>query len=235
MATQISAIETLARQRLVEATPNFWSSQEIVDIIAAGIRDLWRDIADLKQEHFLTIDDTVTLAANDDELTSLPTDIHKIYLIEPLDISINGSNRGLVFRPMDYNHTTFQAARSQTAVDPSNTIIYYSIIGQGAPTSSGPSIKIAPQVTAAVDISLSYVPTLGSFTAADEVPIPGEADNALVAWTVAFARAKEREDRSPDANWLAIYATEKEHLLQSLGLRQYQEPSFAEAVFEDLW
>jgi hypothetical protein len=79
------------------------------------------------------------------------------------------------------------------------------------------------------------VPTLGDLTTNDFVPIPGEADNALVAWTVAFAHAKEREDRAPDANWLSIFSTEKQHLLQSLGLRQYQEPQYVQAQFEDYW
>ena len=57
----------------------------------------------------------------------------------------------------------------------------------------------------------------------------------MVAWTVAFARAKEREDLSPDPGWLAIYSTEKQHLLQSLGLRQYHEPSYVNAIFEEYW
>ena len=72
-------------------------------------------------------------------------------------------------------------------------------------------------------------------TSASNNPIPGESDNAVVAWTVAYARAKEREDRSPDPNWLAVYATEKQHLLQSLGLRQLQEPEFADAMFMSYW
>jgi len=57
----------------------------------------------------------------------------------------------------------------------------------------------------------------------------------LIAWTVAFARAKESEDRSPDPNWLSVYATEKAHLLGSLGLRQLQEPEFAQAMFSEFW
>ncbi len=56
-----------------------------------------------------------------------------------------------------------------------------------------------------------------------------------MAWTVAFARAKERDDRSPDPNWLAVYATEKSHLLESLGLRQYQEPTYVEAIYNNYW
>src|SRR3990167_5032716 len=31
----------------------FWSSAELIDIMNQGIKDLWRDIVDLKQEHYL--------------------------------------------------------------------------------------------------------------------------------------------------------------------------------------
>jgi hypothetical protein len=86
-----------------------------------------------------------------------------------------------------------------------------------------------------VSLRFVYVPTLATMTAASTVPIPGEADNALIAWTVAYARAKERDDRSPDPGWLTVYATEKQHLLQSLGLRQLQEPEYVKAMFEEYW
>lgn len=127
-------------------------------------------------------------------------------------------------------------ARSMDAIDPSNATIYYAIHSAGAPVGA-PTIRIAPQVTSAVGLRFCYIPTFATadLESGDNVPIPGEADNALVAWTVAYARAKEREDRAPDAGWLAVYATEKQHLLQSLGLRQYQENTFADAMFEEYW
>lgn len=237
MATTISTIETLSRRHLLETTANFWTSAELVDIIIAGVRDLWRDIVDLKGEHYLTVDTTnVSLAASSSTLTGVPADVHKVYLIEPVDLSINGSNRGLIFRPLDYNHKTFQMARSMDAIEPSNATIYYAIHSAGAPVAA-PTIRIAPQVTSAVSLRFCYIPTFATtdLESGDSVPIPGEADNALVAWTVAYARAKEREDRAPDAGWLAVYATEKQHLLQSLGLRQYQENTFADAFFEEYW
>src|SRR3990167_8705063 len=212
----------------------FWSSDELIDIINKGVKDLWRDTVDLKQEHFLTISESVTLAADTATLTSVPSDVHKVYLIEPLDSSSDSANRGLIFQPLDYNHRFFQAARGMDAIDPTNAAIYYAIIGAGAPTGA-PSIYVAPQVNSAVSLNFVYVPTLAALTSADDVPIPGEADNALIAWTVAFARAKEQEDRSPDANWLTVYATEKQHLLQSLGLRQYHESTTVDAVFEEYW
>ena len=235
MATLLSAIETQARRHLVETTASFWSSAELIDIEAAGIRDLWRDIVDLKGEHFFTVDITnVSLAANTSTLTGLPSTIHKVYLIEPRDTSSTGSNNGLLFKPKDYNHSDFQLARAQADIDPSNAIIYYAITQAGGPVGAL-TIYVAPQVTSAVNLSFVYVQTLGDFTAASNNPIPGESDQALIAWTVAFARAQERENRSPDPEWLAVYATEKQHLLQSLGLRQTQEPTYVDAMFYEYW
>src|SRR3972149_2729044 len=78
MPTKISNIESLARLHLNEATPRFWSSAELTSIITSGIKDLWRDIADLKQEHFLS-DAAVTLPANSDALIGVPIDDHKVF------------------------------------------------------------------------------------------------------------------------------------------------------------
>lgn len=237
MATTISTIETLARRHINETTASFWSSAELLAICQAGIKDLWRPIVDLKAEYYFTRDNTnVSLAADTSTLTGVPSDVHKVYLIEPRDISSDSSNRGLIFKPLDYNHPYFQSARSIDAVSPSDNTIYYAITGQGAPVAA-PTIYVAPQVSSAVTLSFVYVPTLAAsdIEAADNVPIPGEADNALTAWVVAFALAKEREDRAPDPGWLAIYATEKQNLLQSLGLRQLQEPTYVDPMFGDSW
>lgn len=235
MSVQISSIVTLARLRLIEQTASFWTDDELVQICIAGIRDLWRDVVDLKQEHYITPNTSdVFMDAQSTTLSGVPADVHKVFMVEPSDLTINSSNAGLQFRPLEYNHPTFQAARSMSAIDPTNDTIWYAIMGQGAPVSA-PTIYVAPKVTSRVNIAFMYVPTLGPLTAGSAVPIPGEADNALVAWTVAFARSKEREDRSPDENWLSVYATEKQHLLQSLGLREYQEPSYVDALFEQYW
>lgn len=235
MATLISAIETKVRLRLVESTARFWTSDELVGIIEAGCRDLWRDVVDLKAEHYLVIDDThVSMAANATELAGVPLDVHKIYLIEPRDLTDNSTNQGVVFKPLEFNHAEFQSARARSATDPSNDVIYYAIVGQGAPVGA-PRIMVAPKVSSAMNVTLIYVPTLGPLTKDSPIPIPGEADNAIIAWTVAFAMAKEREDGSPDPNWLSVYATDKQHLLGSLGLRQLQEPTYAEALFQEYW
>lgn len=235
MATTISALLPIVRNHLVEITPKFWTDAELATLTITGIRDLWRDIVDLKQEHYLTHDITnVTLPANSISLSGVPTDVHKVYLIEPRDLTDSGANRGLSFKPLEYNHPDFQGARSCSPIDPTNGIIYYAITQQGAPVGA-PVILTAPQVNSTVLLSFNYVPSLGTLLSSSTVPIPGEADNALIAWTVAFARAKEREDRSPDPAWLTIYSTEKAHLLESLGLRQYQENSYVEALFGGYW
>lgn len=234
MPSTLASIEQLVRQTpLIELSPNFWSSAELIALINLGIKDLWRDTVDLKQEHYLTINDTdVSLPANSWQLQGVPNDVHKVFLIEPSDMSENGPNHSLTFEPRPFNSDKFQSARATSAMDPGSGVIYYAIHGQGGPVNA-PVIRIAPQVTAAVNVSFCYVPTLATLPASGMVPIPGEADNALVAWTVAFARAKESESRAPDAAWLAIYATEKAHLLESLGLRQYQEPIYVDAMFEN--
>lgn len=235
MSTLVKNLIPLIRDRLIAPQPDFWGDDELIKILGAGCKDLWRDIVDLKQEHYLTIDNTnVSLAANATTLTGVPADVHKIYMIEPRDLSANGTNHGLVFQPLDYNDQRFQLMRSREAIDPANTIIYYAIHGSGSP-SGATTILVAPKLTGTVLISFCYVPTLTPLTAESVIPIPGEADNALISYTVAFARSKEREDRSPDPAWLSIYNTEKQHLLESLGLRQYQEPQYVQALYDEYW
>lgn len=234
MATTLAQIESLARLRLEEPVARFWSSAELTGIIVAGIKDLWRSIVELKQEHFLTInEDDVTLPASTSALAGVPTDVHKIYLIEPLDGSDESSNLGLEFDPMDYNNREFRVARNLAAIDPTDAVIYYATITAGAPVGA-PVIKVAPQVTTAVDLRFVYVPTISSTLATgDNVPIPGDCDNALVAWTIAYARAKERDDRAPDPSWFATYKGEKDRILQSLGVRNVQEPEYVDAMFKE--
>lgn len=235
MATLIKDLIPIVRNRLIEPTPNYWSDAELVEIAGKGIKDLWRDIVDLKQEHYLVIDvNNVSYPSASTTLLGVPLNVHKVYMIEPRDLSETGNNHGLKFTPLPYNHRSFQQARSMAAVEPTNAELYYAIHKQGAPVGA-PEIQVAPKVSSAVPLAFTYVPTLGGLDENTKVPIPGEADNAIVAWTVAFARSKEREDRSPDEAWLAIYGTEKQHLLQSLGLRQYQEPTYADAVWQEYW
>ena len=233
--TTIATIETLVRRHLLETTASFWTAAELNDITVAGVRDLWRDIVDLKQEHYLVVNTTdVSMPADTSTLRGVPADTHKVYLIEPRDLSSTSSNSNLYFLPLEYNHANFQSARSQADITPEGAVIYYAIMKTGSPFEA-PEIRVAPQVNAAVNLTYVYVPTIGPLDAQSLVPIPGEADNALVAWTIAYARAKEREDRSPDPGWIAIYSTEKQHILQSLGVRQLQEPQIVDGLFAELW
>lgn len=235
MATLVSSIITSVRNLLNEPTANYWTDAELIDHLNKGVKDLWRDTVDLKAEHFLKVNTTdVTLPANSSTLSGVPADVHKIYIIEALDSSETSTNVGLRFEPLDWNHERFIFARTRSATDPANDVIYYAIHGQGAPIAA-PTIRVAPQVTSTVSLSFAYVPSLQTLGAGDQVPIPGEADNALVAWVLAFARAKESDTRSPDAAWMAVYGTEKQHLLQALGLRQYQDPLYTDALFDEYW
>ena len=234
--TPIESIILLARRQLIEPQPKFWSDDELVEICIAGIKDLWRSIADLKQDHFISINNNVTMQPNSNQLTGVPTDVHKVYTIEPVNMAPNSVNVGLLFRPLPYNDRIFQQARAVQPIDPTNDTIFYAVHSAGAPAGA-PTIQVAPQVTSTVQVSFVYVPSLDpvAVRSTGNNPIPGESDNALVAWTVAYARAKESDNRIPDPGWLAIYGTEKAALLQALGVRQYQELPTVNAMWEDYW
>lgn len=239
MATLLSAIETQARRHLVETTASFWSSAELIDIANNGITDMWGAILDLYQEHYLTVDITnVTYTAEAEVLANVPTDVFRVFSIEPKDTTSSGTYRNLHFIPRDYNSPDFVAARSASSINPSNGgIVYYALSGAGAPVGA-PTVRIAPKMSAALaaaSLRFTYNPTIAAKVAADDNPIPGGSDNALIAWVVAYARAKEREDRSPDSNWLAVYATEKQNILTRLTPRQTQEPEYVEPLFFNLW
>ena len=235
MASTFAELQASLRESLNEDTASFWSSTEIHDILVNGAKDLWRDVADLKQEHYLRVNNTdVYLPSGAGELAGIPQDVHKVYLIEPRDVSSDTGHSSVVFTPRDYNHDDFRAARTAGTAYPPYGEFFYAITGAGSPTDTV-RIRVAPSTSADLNVSFAYVPTLDPMYSESIVPIPGEANNALIAWGMAFARAKEREDRMPDPGWLAIYKTEKEHLLQSLGLRQYQEPTITDGIFQALW
>lgn len=207
----------------------FWSDTELTDLATLGIHDLWGAILDVHGEHYLTIDETnVSLAANATSLTGVPTDCFRVYLIEPRDTTSSGSTKGVNFVPRKFNSDQFKAARTRTAVDPSTgQIVYYSVSNVGAPIAA-PTILTAPKLSSVVLLRFAYNPVL---TVGTSNPIPGESDNALKAWIIAYARAKEREDRLPDSGWLAVYSTEKQSILVRLTPRQEQEPDVVEDFF----
>jgi hypothetical protein len=210
----------------------FWSDEELLHILVLGAKDLWRAFIDLHQEHFFTDDvEHVTLPANSDRLSGVPANVHRVLTIEPLD----DDPARISFVPRDYNTPSFRVARRAAARTPENGgDVLYAVTGAGAPTGA-PTIYAAPRLDRTVPIRLVYIPTLsGAMTFTDTNPVPGESDAALVAYTVAFALAKDREDRSPDPNWLAVYTTEKNSCLVASAPRQEQVPPVVTGVFDDI-
>jgi hypothetical protein len=232
VATAVSSLLTQARRHLNETTATFWSDAELVDLCNKGIHDLWRRINDLYQHYFITIDSTnVTLAASSSALAGVPSDVFRVVTIEPRVLGGSNPNPGLIFKPRDYNHPDFVQARGEDAIEPLDAVLYYTLFSAGPPVSA-PTIRVAPQVTSAVNLTLVYNQVLAAVTASSDNPIPGQSDNALIAWMVAYARAKERDDTAPDPEWLAIYGTEKVNLVTQLTPRTIQEPTYAEGMFE---
>ncbi len=224
----------------------FWPDSELLGYAQGAVTDLWRRILDVYQDYFVTIDDTnVTLPANTAQFAGVPADCHRIVTIEPRIIGSTSPNRGLIFKNKRYNDKAFIQTRASDPVNPCSTIVYYALMQQGAPVAA-PIILCAPQVTATVNCRLVYNQILPRITntgggmppATDFNPIPGDADTAIIAWTVAYARGREADStqRSPDPEWLAVYATEKNNLINQLDQnRSTQDQETADALFEDLW
>jgi hypothetical protein len=234
MPTLLSALETKVRINLnaPAATDLFWSSSEIVGWLNDGSKDLWKAIKDLYQKHHYTIDRTnVSLAASTTSLTGVPADVHDIGFIRA---RTPANYPNLRFYKKDYGSDEFEAALSQSAIDSNGLgVIFYDILAAGGPVGA-PTIMVAPMCNAEILLELGYVPTIGDQTAAQNNPIPGESDAALVAYATAWCRAKERDDKQPDPGWLTIYATEKENLRTSLTPRSLQDPEVAVGLFEGM-
>jgi hypothetical protein len=235
MATTIQTIITRARRQLVETTPRFWSDQELLEIAIEGIQDLWKSVKSVNQHYLATIDVTnVSLAASALALTGVPADVAIVLGIEP---RTPADFVNVFFRPRNYFDPEFAQARTSQAQSPNGLTIWYDLTGAGAPVAA-PTVRIAPAVTSAIPLQFSYVPTLdaSTITTASSNPIPGETDNALKAWIIAHARAKENETRTPDPTWLGIYGQERADLVTSvLPKRQEDEPDIAGAIFETAW
>jgi len=241
MATLLSSLITDIRSHLNAPSAGsgivnadlFWTDAELLSILNRGIKDLWRSINDNFQNYFLTNDITnVTIAASTSNLAGVPSDVAIIRFIGPRDPK---TYPYLKFEYKNVDHRDFIAATTQGALDPTQArLIYFYISQAGAPVAA-PTITIAPQVTSVVQLKLAYVPVLSAVAANGNNPIPGESDQALISWGVAWARAKEREDRSPDPAWIQMYATEKQNILTSLTPRQTQDEEVTEALFEEYW
>lgn len=214
----------------------FWSDDELLDLGYRGARDMWRAFIDLHQDHFATDDITnMSLAASGTSISGVPSDVFRILIIEPRDTSESGTMRNLLFVPRRYNSREFINARMRSALDPtSGGRIYFTLFDGGSPVVA-PTIKTAPAVTTVLLLRVVYVRGLGTLTSASSNPIPGESDHGLIAWIVSHALAKDREDKSPDPDWLAIYATEKKSCLVACEPRQEQEARIVEGVFDSLY
>jgi hypothetical protein len=243
VATAIASLVTSVRYHLVEPTASFWSDAELVDYMNRGAKDLWRKILGQYQEHFLTVDTTdVTLPAFTETLAGVPDDVFQVVAIEPRVVGPTSPNQGLIFKPRKYTHPDFVQARAGFPIGPQSTIIFYDVSGAGSPVGT-PVIRVAPQITVAALLRFTYAPTVPLFAASGSPPtvttnpIPGESDQALIAWTVAYARAKEMpaDQRSPDPAWMAVYATEKENLIAELAPRSIQEEEVVPAMWQDMW
>lgn len=210
-----------------------WTDAEILVHLIDGAKDLWAAILDVFGDHFFTIDITnVSLAANATSLTGVPADTFRVQLIEPRDTTAGVDGSLVTFVSRKYNSPEFESARSQPALSPSEAcLIYYDVSGAGTPVGT-PTILTAPKLSSALNLRFVYNPTLGTLTTASNNPIPGEADKALVSYGVAFSRAKERDDRSPDPNWIAVYSTEKQSIMARITPRQEQDQEYASGLFD---
>lgn len=236
MATTLGALITAVRIELKEATASFWTDAELLTHLVDGCKDLWAGIIDTYGDHYLKVDVVnVSLIASAEQLAGVPADVFRVNLIEPRDITSTGVDNILSFVPRKYNHPDFISARAKgTLTTTEGGVIFYDVSGVGAPNGA-PTILTAPKTSSTVLLRFAYNPTLPALTASDNNPIPGEADKALKAYAYAFARAKERDDQSPDPNWLAVYATEKQSILTRITPRQDQEPEEVEGMFQDLF
>ena len=234
MATTLNTIISRARKTLVEetvsATP-FWTDAELLEHAINGCRDLWKGIVDVYQDHFLTIDLTnVSLPASATTASGVPSDCFRIKFIEPRDM---GTYVNTFFFPKDYASDEFRRLRTLSAQDPQGCIFNYDLVGAGPPVAT-PTLYIAPKVNSALNLAVGYIASIPSnLTTASNNPVPGESDHALEAWIIAWGRAKEREDRSPDPEWIKIYGDEKLGILTVVTPRQEDEPEVVEGLFED--
>lgn len=238
-ATPISTILTGVRNQLVEPVARFWSDAELKEIMRLGAIDLWGAILDLHQDHYFKVaaggpDDPV-LRANDTQISNVPEDCFRVLLIEPKNTSSSVTGYQIIFTPKKYKDSDFAVARALSAMDPSSVYgreIFYDIVGVGSPLAP-PQILTAPLISSDLHLRIVYNPTL-AWDATGTNPVPGESDNALKAWTIAFALAKEgpQGQRVPDPGWLGVYATEKQTILTRLTPREEQEPEVVEDMFQ---
>lgn len=233
MATLLSAIVVIARDRLNEPVPRFWSNAELLRYANRGIRDMHRQLGATHQNYFHEISTLVTHPASGTQLTGVPSNVTVIHGLEPSDLAANSS---LFYRRADYNSADFQAARSVAAQDVAQGgVILYAPTSAGGPVAA-PVIYVAPLISAARTLRLTFMPTVGAeLVATDPNPIPGESDNALVHWIVSYARGRQTGKQQPDDVELTLYQRELDRIMQAITPRDDSEPEVVEAMFGDYW
>lgn len=248
MPTKLGAIVARTRTQILAPlvqtgaiSPDlFWTDDELLAHTIAGCRDLWRAVVDLHQEHFLKVDVTnVSYGSGNDKLTGVPTDTLRVLAMQPRDTTSNSTSRALRFLPRRYTSSDFLAALARDPFDATQPgDIYYAVTNAGSPVEA-PTVWIAPKLTASVLLRFVYVPTLPGTMDVDTMnPIPGESDQALMAWTAAYALGKQNTDASnfvPDATWLAVYSTEKQAILIISEPRQEQAPVVVQGALDELF
>lgn len=234
MATLMSSIVLIARDRLNEPVPRFWSNAELLRYANRGVRDMHRQLGAAHQDYFHAIDVTVVHPAGGTTLTGVPTNVTVINGLEPADTTASGNQ--VIYRRRDYNGDDFQSARARDAIDPGTAgIIFYAPTQAGGPVAA-PVIYVAPKISAGLTLRLTYRPTVGAeLVSTDPNPIPGESDNALVHWIVAYAKGRQTEKQRPDADELEMYQAEVSKILASITPRDVSEPEVVEAMFEEMW
>ena len=232
MPTKMSTIVGRVRIKLQETTARFWTDAEILEECNACVKDLWRAINMTHQNYWLKVEENLmTIVANTSVVAGVPADMTTLKGIEVTD---EDSNLKFVYK--DYNHPDFVAARASEAIDIEATDnIYVAVVNRGAPVGA-PTIYIAPQVSSALTLRVSYIPTEPDLTLYDDNPIPGESDKAIRDWAISHCMAKiNDETKAPNAEWLALYSTEKQNILEFLLPRHDMDPICVEAVFEREW
>ncbi len=173
----------------------------------------------------------MSIAASTRTITGVPTDLFRILMIQPRTTGQSSTNPGLIFKPRTLTHPDFVQASAYRPCTPRDTVVYYAIVNAGAPVGA-PSIRVAPMVSSEVLLEVHYIPVIADKTSGQDNPIPGESDKAIIHYIIAFARAKEREDRAPDPEHLSIYATEKRNMMTVLTPRSDQEPDMVQGFWE---
>ncbi len=236
MATLMSTLIARARQVLLEpaqVTNGTWTDAYLLEIANDGCKDLFKGIVDLHHDHFATLDITnMSILANTSVVTGVPADLFRVLRLRPRTLGYSSSNKGLIFkyRP-SITHPDFVQAEGNRSTSPRDTVVYYVVMNAGAPVGA-PSIRIAPQLSADVLLEVDYVPVLADVTLVQNNPIPGESNKAIEEFIIAFARAKERPDRSPDPEHLSIYATEKRNMMTVMTPRSEQDPDMVMGMWE---